>query len=211
MGLQILLAEVSASQGQTPLAELPLFTYQHQLRVLHPAAISQASSGFESIQAAVHRQAAQLPAGVAFAASEYCSGQSRSQLLRSSACCSALLRSHGIPAGSCTAMQLPGPGIEAALGLLTILNNGGSVAFLPSGGAAAGQQQLPEGVSVIIDTSKDNIRTTSSPTVRVGAHMHGHMAICMGCNQMIGVVFQLGKNPDCHWQCEHASVFSYGH
>ena len=166
--LQVLLAEVAASKGLSRLSELPLFTYQHQLRVLHPAALSHGLSGFQSIRAAVHAHAARLPAAVAFATSDFCSveGQSWSRLLHASARCSAILSSHAMPSGSCTAMQLPGPGIEAAVGLLTILSGSGSIMFLQPGAATAIQQKLPESVSTVINTCRDSACTNFSSTIK---------------------------------------------
>ena len=151
----MLLAEVSKSQGVKTLAELPFFTGIEQQSLVQPASLTTVTL---NLSTAVEQQVAADAAAAAFITSDYSRSQTVSQLVSSSARCSEILSAHGIGPGSSTAMELSGPGLEAAVGLLGILRSGSSVAFLPAGTT---QQQLPSNITALLSTDEDSCIATA--------------------------------------------------
>ena len=129
------------------MTELPLFTDFDQHHVLQPAALTSEPS---NILTAVEQQAAADADAAAFISSEYSGSQTVSQLVRSSVRCSDILRANNVGPGSSTAMELSGPGPEAAVGLLGILRCGSSAVLVPT---STTQQQLPRNVTALLSTS----------------------------------------------------------
>ena len=168
--MQVLLAEVSRTQGQVPVGNLPVFSKGDQRSLLQQSA--GLSSELSALPAAVLHAAAVRPTAAAFTFSDFCQEYTTSQLLASSARVSAYIKTSG---GS-TAMEVSGPCVGAAACLLAILKSGTAAAFLAAGTGTSAQ--LPKDVSTILCMKEQNSEPGCSSPLNVSTSSNYVFCVC---------------------------------